>query len=171
MDWIERIFGQGEELTVSQMSLRAFVMFLITLVLIRISGRRSFGLRTAPDNIISITLGAILSRGVVGASPFWGVVTAGLVIAILHRLIFWLSVHNKRFATIISGKRILVYEKGHYLFENMKRALVAEDEIADAVNRITHKATLDQVDKIYIGRSGQFIILEKDNPAATGKES
>jgi len=58
------------------MAARSVVVFVITLLLLRISGRRSFGLRTPLDNIISIILAAVLSRAIVGASPFFSMVVS-----------------------------------------------------------------------------------------------
>lgn len=43
MEILIKIFGEGKELNALQMSGRGVVMFFIALVLIRISGRRSFG--------------------------------------------------------------------------------------------------------------------------------
>ena len=68
---ITEIFGSGEDLSPMQMAARAFVMFFIALLLIRLAGMRVFGIRTAFDNILVIMLGAILSRGVAGSSPFF----------------------------------------------------------------------------------------------------
>jgi len=48
------IFGEGKELTLIQMCARGVVVFFIALILIRISGRRSFGMHMPLDNIISI---------------------------------------------------------------------------------------------------------------------
>jgi uncharacterized membrane protein YcaP (DUF421 family) len=70
MDILQTLVGEGEKLTVLQMSVRAFVMFIITLVLIRFAGLRTFAKQSSFDNIIVIMLGAVLARGVVGASPF-----------------------------------------------------------------------------------------------------
>src|SRR5215831_11046179 len=70
MEWIRILFGEGKDLDCLQMSCRAVVAFFITLVLIRMAGIRTFGKKSAFDNVIIIMLGSILSRVVVGASPF-----------------------------------------------------------------------------------------------------
>jgi len=66
MSW-EQLFGAGRELDALQMSARAFVLFFLMLVLVRVAGRRAFGRKSSFDTIIVITLGALLSRVVVGA--------------------------------------------------------------------------------------------------------
>src|SRR5690242_20328750 len=105
MDLISQLFGEGKELTALQMSMRGIVIFVIALLLIRISGRRSFGLSAPFDNIITILLGAVLSRAVVGASPFWPVVVCCLVIVLLHRLLGLLVSKSERFASLIEGNK------------------------------------------------------------------
>src|SRR5579864_873424 len=98
MEWIIKIFGEGKDLNALQMSSHGIVMFFIALVIIRISGRRSFGIRTPLDNIITISLGAVMSRAIVGASDFIPVVVCCFVIVLLHRLFGWLIVNNRRFS-------------------------------------------------------------------------
>lgn len=56
MTILEDLWGSGESLNVLQMSCRGVATFLIALLLIRISGRRSFGIRSPLDNIIVILL-------------------------------------------------------------------------------------------------------------------
>ncbi len=68
---LEKIWGTGTSLDTVQMGTRGIAVFIIALLLIRVSGRRSFGIRSPLDNIIVILLGAILSRAVVGASPLY----------------------------------------------------------------------------------------------------
>ena len=53
---METLWGSGKDLTALQMSVRALAIFFITLALVRLSGRRSFGRKTAFDNIIVIIL-------------------------------------------------------------------------------------------------------------------
>lgn len=89
MEIFEQIFGVGKNLTIAQMSARGFVIFFIALALIRIAGMRSIGKGTAFDTVITIMLGAVLSRAVVGVSEFWPTLLASAVIAITHRIVAW----------------------------------------------------------------------------------
>ena len=86
MQIIDQLFGHGKDLNMLQMGCRAFCMFFITLAFIRISGMRSFGSKSAFDNIIVLILGAILSRAVVGVSPVFPIITAGFILSITHRI-------------------------------------------------------------------------------------
>jgi len=75
MDTLISLVGEGEHLTPLQMSVRAFSMFVIMLVLVRIAGMRTFAKKSSFDNIIVIMLGAILATVItlaVTASLFTG---------------------------------------------------------------------------------------------------
>src|SRR5207253_7573881 len=112
------VFGEGRDLSVHQMCARAVVIFFISWVFLRIAGRRSFGLRTPLDNVITISLGAILSRAVVGVSPFVPVVAACLVIVLIHRFVSWVKVRSRKMEFILEGDKIVLFENGKFLKEN-----------------------------------------------------
>ena len=85
IELIHLVFGEGTDLEIWQMSIRGAVVFVVALVLIRASGRRSFGQHSPFDACITVLLGAVLSRAVVGASPFWATVAAAAV-SVAHPL-------------------------------------------------------------------------------------
>jgi len=157
-----KIFGEGKDLDVLQMSCRGIVIFFISLVLIRVSGRRSFGLRTPLDNIITISLGAILSRAVVGASPFLPVVVTCFAVVALHRLFGWLIVKSRKFSNIVEGEKILLFENGAFIKENQERALVCEEDIMQGIRKSASTDNLDHIDKVYIERNGEISALKKE---------
>src|ERR1700761_8975717 len=134
MNLIE-LFGEGKDLNILQMSSRSVVVFIVALILIRVSGRRSFGVRTPLDNIIVILLGATLSRAIVGASPFIPVVVASFLFVLLHRALGWLIVYNERAARIVEGKRILLFEHGNFIEVNLKKALVCREDIMQGIRK------------------------------------
>jgi hypothetical protein len=125
-----RIFGEDKDLDILQMTSWGIVAFFICLILIRIAGRRTFGMRTAFDNIITIMLGAILNQAVVGASPFLPIIICSSGIVILHRLFTRLGVTRHFFDTVIKGDKVK---------EDVQQALRLEDQLN----------SLEQVHDIY----------------------
>jgi uncharacterized membrane protein YcaP (DUF421 family) len=163
MDTFIEIFGQGKDLNTLQMSSRGVVVFLIALVLIRISGRRSFGIRTPLDNIIAISLGAILSRAIVGASDFLAVVVACFVIVLLHRFLGWLLSRSESFARLIEGNKILLFSDGQFRRANIKKALLCEEDIMQGVRKSALTDDLTKIDRIYIERTGEISAIKKSS--------
>lgn len=161
MELIKEIFGEGKDLSVWQMSCRGIVVFMIALFLIRVSGRRSFGVRTALDNIISISLGAILSRAVVGASDFVAVVVTCFVIVLLHRFFGRMISVSKKFGRIMEGNKILLYQDGEFIPANLKKALVCEEDIMQSVRKSALTEDLTHIEKVYIERNGEISAIRK----------
>src|SRR6185312_4841363 len=157
------IFGQGKNLNILQMGCRGIVVFFIALVLIRISGRRSFGMHTPLDNIISISLGAVLSRAIVGVSPFVPVVITCLVIVLLHRFLAWLILRSKRVSELVEGNKILIFENGHFIQQNINKALVCEEDIMQGIRRTALTDNLDKIDRVYMERNGEISAIKKES--------
>lgn len=162
MDYVLLIFGEGKDLNFIQMASRAIVIFIISLVLIRISGRRSFGMRTPLDNIIVILLGALLSRAVVGASPFVPIVASSFAIVIMHRMFGWLIARSRKFSSLVEGEKIILFENGNYMQENMNRALVCKEDLKQGVRKSVLTEDMGKIEKVYIERNGEISAIKKE---------
>lgn len=161
MDILIKIFGEGKDLTAWQMSSRGIVVFMIALLLIRISGRRSFGIRAPLDNIIIILLGAILSRAVVGASEFVPVIVSCFVIVVMHRGVGWLIVNSKVIGRLIESDKIILYEKGKYVKQHLKRVQLTEEDVMQGVRKSALTEDLNEIKHIYIERNGEISAVRK----------
>ncbi|HLP52188.1 MAG TPA: YetF domain-containing protein [Chitinophagales bacterium] len=161
METLENIFGVGQNLTAWQMSARAFVTFFITLFLIRIAGMRSIGKKSAFDTIITIMLGAVLSRVIVGASAFFPTVAAGFVIAIVHRLLAMIAVKHKWLEKIIKGQQRQLYSNGKINWDNMHRSSVSESDLIESVRLLANTKSLNDIDEAYIESNGEISIIKK----------
>jgi uncharacterized membrane protein YcaP (DUF421 family) len=166
MDILIRIFGGGKDLTIIQMVLRGIVVFLIALILIRISGRRSFGIRTSLDNIVSITLGAVLSRAVAGSSPFLPVVCSCFAIVLLHRCFCWLLIRSEGFARLTEGSRIILFKNGRFIEENMHKGLVCREDVLQGVRKSALTENMDDIETVYMERNGEITAIKKQ-PASS----
>ena len=161
MQILHELFGSGKDLTVIQMTARSVLVFMIALILIRISGRRSFGLHSPLDNIITIILGAVLSRAIVGASPFFPVVAGCTALVLIHRLIAYAMVHHRGFSRLISGKKILLFDNGNFIKHDMDSALICEEEILQEVRKTALTENLDLIEKIYMEKNGEVNSVKK----------
>lgn len=161
METIIQLFGEGENQTALQMSLRGAVIFVITLLLLRIAGRRSFGMKSPFDNIIVILLGAVLSRAVVGASEFVPTVACATTIAVLHRLGTWLGALNLGFSALIKGQKIILFHDGKLDHQNMRRALVSESDLYASLRSSMNVESFETIDSAYMEMNGQISFVKK----------
>jgi uncharacterized membrane protein YcaP (DUF421 family) len=162
METLIKIFGEGKDLNCLQMCSRSLVIFLFSLVLIRISGRRSFGIRTPLDNIIVILLGTVLGRAIVGASSFLPVIIASLLIVLLHRAFSWLMINSIKFSKLLEGEKIILFKDGHFIKKNINKGLVSEEDIMQGVRKSALTDQLDKIERIYIERNGEITTVKKN---------
>lgn len=161
VDFFARMFGSAGSLDGMQMLLRTVLVFFCILCCIRIAGRRSFGLRTPLDNIVTILLGALLSKAIVGSAPLVPVILCGFLLAVLHRLLAMGTLKSKWLSGLLNGTKLLVFANGRFLPGNMRRALVSERDILQGLRQHTGVESLSEVDKIYLERNGEWGIIKK----------
>ena len=133
MNIIHTIFGHGEDLHLLQMSARAVVMFFISLILIRIGGMRLVGKRSVFETIIIITMGSILARGVVGASPFLATVAAATSMIIINKLLARACCASQGLDDLLKGKSLLLFKDNQILWNNMKSAALSRDDLIESL--------------------------------------
>lgn len=161
MRFLILFFGEGPDLSAWQMSARAIVIFFTALVFIRISGRRSFGLHSPFDSCTTVLLGAILSRAVIGASPFLGTVCAAAVLVVLHRLIALASVHWAWFEKAVNGNEVLLVRDGRVDEDALRKALITHKDLDEAVRRKNGANDLAKVGKVILERDGDLTVVAR----------
>lgn len=137
IDAMDLLFGSGSDLNALQMADRALAVFALTLAMLRASGRRSLGQRRAFDGCATVLLGSVLSRAVVGASPFWPTMAAGLAIVAAHRAIGWLSVRSPWFELLVAGDKRELIAGGSRDREQMRAGLISDRDLDEAARAKT----------------------------------
>jgi len=134
---VDILFGDGSDLNPGQMALRATAVFVLMLAMIRVAGRRSLGQHRTFDTCTTVLIGAVLSRAVVGASPFWATMAAGATIVLLHRLIAAASLRWPRFETLVSGDKRELVKDGRRDAKEMREGLLTNRDLDEAVREKT----------------------------------
>jgi uncharacterized membrane protein YcaP (DUF421 family) len=161
MQGLITLFGEGKDLNSLQMAMRAAAIFFATLVLIRISGRRSFGQRSPFDYVVAILLGATLSRVIVGASPALPTLAASLVIVVIHRVLAWACGWSRTLELLVGGVEREVYRDGKFNGREMSAALVTRTDILETVRQELGVHELDSVRSAILERNGEISIIRK----------
>ena len=161
MDIIDEFFGHGTDLNSLQMCMRAIVIFFVTLLLIRFTGMRVFGIKTAFDTCIIIMLGSVLSRAVVGASPFIPTILASAVLVIIHKIIARSSVSNQTISHLVKGKPLSIYKNGILNEKNLKRCSLSFGDVMEEVRLNLNDNSLENIEEIFMERTGEISVIEK----------
>jgi uncharacterized membrane protein YcaP (DUF421 family) len=159
---IDDLFGSGRELDALQMSARAFVCFFALLALTRLAGMRAFSRKSTFDVVIVITLGAVLSRIVVGASPAVPTFAASVVLVVLHRLIAVLTATVPALERLVKGGSHVVYRGGIFDQSRMHRAGISRADIEQAVRKHMGELTLRDVLEVRLEPTGELTVIEDE---------
>jgi uncharacterized membrane protein YcaP (DUF421 family) len=162
MEFLNDWWGINENISPVEITLRAVVMFILTFFVIRFTGMRSFRKNNPLDLVIAFLIGGILSRGVVGATPFFSTLTAAIALIILQKILFKLSFISNWFETTLKGERFLIYQDGKFIVENMKKADVTKLEVYEDVRVQFQTESLEQFEKIYVEKTGEISFVKKD---------
>lgn len=162
MKFLNEWWGINENISPLEIAARSAVMFIVALLLMRMAGMRPFGKGEAFDNIITFLIGGILSRGVVGATPFFSTMFSMIVIILVHKLFAKLSIYSKWFGAKVKGKRMLLYQNGEFMKENMNRANITEHDILEDLRLEVQLDSLEKIRKVYMERTGEISFVKKE---------
>jgi uncharacterized membrane protein YcaP (DUF421 family) len=155
--------GKATELTLLNISLRGFVIFIVGLALVRIGDRRSLAEKTAFDAIFIVLVGSMLSRAINGTAPFFTTIAAGFTLMIIHRLFAFAAFKSHWFGKIIKGQPLTLVRNGEMDWEKMKQALVSKHDLDEDLHLGAKTEDVATIKVARLERSGDisFIKTEK----------
>src|ERR1043165_4917280 len=104
--WLLGPDGQPKDLSLLQIAIRAFLVFVIGLALIRIGDRRSLAEKTGFDALFIVLLGSVLSRAINGSAAFFTTIGAGTILMLIHRVFAFVACRSHSFGKLIKGRDI-----------------------------------------------------------------
>lgn len=114
--------------------LRGFVVYLLVMVLVRLSGKRAVGQFTPFDLILLILIGNAVQNGINGGdnSLTGAFVMAGTLI-VLNYMVAWLSARYPRFRRLVEGQATVLARDGHVHRGVLRKQLVSEADFRKAM--------------------------------------
>ena len=145
-----------------QMCVRAALIFLFGLALIRLFGQRAFGKYSALGIMFVILVGSTLSRALTANAPFVPTLAATAALALLYRLLESAAARWPRFGRLVKGGPVWLMRAGETDPDEMKRAGVSPNDIAEAARR-SGKRGLEEVEEAALERSGEISTLARSS--------
>jgi uncharacterized membrane protein YcaP (DUF421 family) len=153
--------GKATELTLFNISLRAFLIFVAGLVLVRVGDRRSLAEKTAFDAIFIVLLGSMLSRAINGTAPFLTTMAAAVGLMIIHRIFAFAAYKSHWFGQLIKGKAITVVRNGEVDWQELKRALVSKHDFEEDLRLDGKTDDVATIRLARLERSGDISFIKK----------
>ena len=149
----------GDELGVVQMGLRAVVVYVVTVAIVRLAKKRFMGRASAFDVILGIMLGSVVSRAITGNAPFGPALAAAAVLLAMHWLFSGLAMRWHAFGWAIKGEPLLLVRDGRADQHALRRAHMTEHDLVEEL-RGKSIARTEEVAEAHMERSGRVSVIK-----------
>jgi uncharacterized membrane protein YcaP (DUF421 family) len=165
-DFIGPLLGLGAEakdLTFVQISLRGVIVFIATLIMVRVGHKRSLSRKTAFDAVLLVILASVLSRAINGSAAFFATLGGGLVLVLLHRLLAFIAYHSHWFGCLIKGEAEVIIENGEMILPTMRRNHISKHDLEEDLRLSARTEDLSTVRAGRVERSGDISFIERES--------
>ena len=161
----EELLGLGMEpkqLTFLQISIRGVVVFAATLVMVRISSKRSLAEKTAFDATLLVIIASVLARAINGSAPFFPTLGTGFVLVLLHRFLALTAYYSHGFGILIKGKAAVLVESGKLQRRNMSINHISEHDLEEDMRLDAGTEDLSKIKVARVERSGDISFIKAE---------
>jgi len=151
-----------EQLTCMQMVMRAFFIFVFGIFLVR-AQKRFFGLKTAHDIFLRITIASIFGNIIIGRAPFLESLVVTFFMIVLNWIVALISFHWKKMEILFKGPHQILVDNGEIMWKNMRKNLITKDELLETIRLKTHLSHVHEIDKAYLENDGEISIVAFKN--------
>jgi uncharacterized membrane protein YcaP (DUF421 family) len=153
---------EPKELTFLQVSLRGVIVFVATLIMVRLSSKRSLAEKTAFDAVLIVVIASMLARAINGSAPFFSTLGTGFILVVLHRLLGVAAYYSHGFGILIKGKAVVLVENGKLLRENMRLNHISEHDLEEDMRLDAKTEELSKIKVARVERSGDISFIKAE---------
>ena len=164
-DFLIDLFGfhaKADTITVSQICWRTGLVSIIAIILLRVSGRRTFASNSGLEMVVKFMLGAILSRAIAGDSPFGPIVAAAVTLVLFHRILAYATYSFPAFGRLLKGEDSILAEAGVIDHKELRRASLSEEAMRAAVRGASNLDDLAQTQTVRLEHDGTISVVKKE---------
>jgi uncharacterized membrane protein YcaP (DUF421 family) len=161
----DALLGLGlepKQLTFLQCSVRGVIVFAATLVMVRLSSKRSLAQKTAFDAALIVIIASVLARAINGSAPFFPTLGVGLVLVLLHRLVSLAAYYSHALGIVVKGAPAVLVKNGRLQHKNMLWNHISEHDLQEDMRLDAATEDLSKIKIARVERSGDISFIKTD---------
>jgi uncharacterized membrane protein YcaP (DUF421 family) len=162
-EFAQAILGLSTEprdLTFLQVSVRGVVVFIATLIMVRLGSKRSLAEKTAFDAVLIVIIGSMLARAINGSEAFFSTLGAGFVLVFLHRLFDIAAYYSHAFGILVKGRPVMLVQNGTLQRKNMLWEHISKHDLEEDMRLEANTDDLSKIQVARLERSGDISFIE-----------
>ncbi|MDB9526561.1 DUF421 domain-containing protein [Oscillatoria sp. CS-180] len=137
--------------------------YLILILLLRISGKRTLSKWNAFDFVVTVAFGSVLATTLMSKQTTLAQGSLGLGLLVIWQFFLtWLSVRSQLIRQLIKGEPTLLLFQGEFQEEALQKERVTQGEIRAAV-RSKGISALETVAAVVLETDGTFSVIKETN--------
>ena len=154
-----------DPMRLTQTAVRAALMYVLSLALVRYGKSRFISQASAIDVLIVLILGSLLSRGITGSASITATLVASTVLVAFHFSLTWAACHSHCIGSLVKGNPRTLIEHGAINWPQMRRSHISENDLLEALRLRMGSDDLRHVKVAYKERNGAVsFILHPPTP-------
>jgi uncharacterized membrane protein YcaP (DUF421 family) len=152
---------EPRDMNMLQMSVRAFVIFLAALVMLRVAHKRFFARRNALDVLLTFVLASTLARAINGSAPLVATIVMGFVLVLLHRVLSWAAARFNPVAHLVKGEPAALVINGAVQDSMLLNHSLSRQDLDEDL-RINGVESAASVRKATLERNGEVSVVRNE---------
>ena len=153
---------EPKELTFLQVSLRGVIVFIATLIMVRLGSKRSLAEKTAFDAVLIVIIGSMLARAINGSEAFFPTLGAGFVLILLHRVFGLAAYYSHAFGILVKGRPVMLVQDGRLQRRNMLWEHITQHDLEEDMRLEAETADLSTIQAARLERSGDISFIKAE---------
>jgi uncharacterized membrane protein YcaP (DUF421 family) len=161
--WMDAVMGlslQPLQIGFGHMAVRAFLMYVLLIVLVRFGKKRFLGNATAFDYILVVLVGAIAGRAMTGGAAYFPSLLGIAILIAMHWVFSALASRSPWFSHLIKGNATRLIQGGKVDAKALARAHMSKDDLSEDL-RSHGEQEAHGVERAYLERSGKLSVIKK----------
>jgi uncharacterized membrane protein YcaP (DUF421 family) len=143
------------------LAIRAIILYLFVIFVMRIVGRRELSSLTAIDLVLLIVMGDAIQQGLTQDDySMTGAIIVISTIAVLQVFSSYAGYRSRRIRTILEGQPVVLIDDGKLLETNLRRHRLCQDDVAEEM-RLQQIMSFDDVRWAILEANGRISFIEK----------